>query len=97
MDKSTDIIEFQSIKELYNRLLPALRTKKIEMNRVGINYVQEEDIWNYLKEIKWKKANNLSLYEMVNDVLNTDNSLIENYLKNQLKTRKIKPNLEEIE
>lgn len=97
MDKSTDMIEFQNIKQLYNRLLPALRTKKSEMNRVGIDYVQEEDIWNYIKEIKWKKANNLSLYEMVNDVLNTDNSLIENYVKNKLKSKKIKPNLEEIE
>lgn len=97
MEKSTDIIEFQSIKELYDRLLPALKTKKTEMLRLGIDYIQEEDIWNYLKEIKWKKASNLSLYEMVNDVLNTDNSLIENYLKNKLKSRKIKPNLEEIE
>lgn len=97
MDKSTDMIEFQNVKQLYNRLLPALRTKKSEMNRVGIDYVQEEDIWNYIKEIKWKKANNLSLYEMVNDVLNTDNSLIENYIKNKLKSKKTKPNLEEIE
>ena len=97
MEKSTDIIEFQSIKELYDRLLPALKTKKTEMLRLGIDYIQEEDIWNYLKEIKWKKASNLSLYEMVNDVLNTDNSLIENCLKNKLKSRKIKPNLEEIE
>lgn len=94
MDKLTENIEFQNIKQLYNRLLPALRTKKAEMNRVGINYVQEEDIWNYLKEIKWKKANDLSLYDMVNDVLNTDSSLIESYLKNKLKTRKTKPNLE---
>ena len=82
---------------MYDRLLPALKTKKTEMLRLGIDYIQEEDIWNYLKEIKWKKASNLSLYEMVNDVLNTDNSLIENYLKNKLKSRKIKPNLEEIE
>ncbi len=97
MDKSTDKIEFQNIKQLYNRLLPALRTKKGEMKRVGITYVQEEDIWNYLKEKRWKNANDLSLYEMVNDVLNTDNNLIENYLKNKLKSRKIKINLEEIE
>lgn len=96
MDKSIDNIEFQSIKELYDRLLPALRTKKMEMTRLGINYIQEQDIWNYLKDIKWKKANNLSLYEMVNDVLNTDNGLIENYLKNKLKKRR-KANLEEIE
>ena len=97
MDKSTDNIEFQNVKQLYNRLLPALRTKKEEMKRVGINYVQEEDIWNYLKEKKWKKANDLSLYDMVSDILNIDNSFIENYLKTNLKTRKIKPNLEEIE
>ena len=97
MDNSTDKIEFQNVKQLYNRLLPALRTKKEEMKRVGISYIQEEDIWNFLKEKKWKKANDLSLYEMVNDVLNTDNSLIENYLKSKLKTRKIKINLEEIE
>lgn len=97
MDKSIDNIEFQSIKELYDRLLPALRTKKMEMTRLGINYIQEQDIWNYLKDIKWKKASNLSLYEMVNDVLNTDNGLIENYLKNKLKKRRRKANLEEIE
>ena len=97
MDKLTEKIEFQNIKQLYNRLLPALRTKKTEMIRYGINYVSEEDIWNYLKEIKWKKANNLSLYDMVNDVLNTDNSYIEDYLKKKLKSRKSKPNLEEIE
>lgn len=97
MEKSTDKIEFENVKQLYNRLLPALRTKKEEMKRVGITYIQEEDIWNFLKEKKWKKANDLSLYDMVSDVLNTDNSLIETYLKGKLKTRKIKINLEEIE
>ena len=97
MDKENEKIEFQSVKQLYNRLIPALRTKKAEMIRIGINYVNEEDIWNYLKEIKWKKANNLSLYDMVNDVLNTDSSLIEFYIKDKLKTRRTKPNLEEIE
>lgn len=95
MDRSSDKIEFQSIKELYNRLLPALKAKKEEMRRLGINYIKEEDIWNYLKEIKWKKANNLSLYEMTSDVLNIENELIESYLKNKLRTRKSKPNLEE--
>ena len=97
MEKLADKIEFENVKQLYNRLLPALRTKKEEMKRVGITYIQEEDIWNFLKEKKWKKANDLSLYDMVSDVLNTDNSLIENYLKGKLKTRKIKINLEEIE
>lgn len=81
-------IEFHSVKELYDRLLPALRTKKNEMLRVGYSYVKEEDIWNYLKQVKWQNASNLSLYEMVNDVLNTDNDTIDSYMKQKLKGEK---------
>ena len=77
-------ILFQNIKQLYTRLLPALRTKKDEMKRVGITYIQEEDIWNYLKEKKWKKANDLSLYDMVSDILNADNEYIDDYFKEKL-------------
>lgn len=81
-------IEFNSVKELYNRLLPALRTKKNEMNRCGYTYIQEEDIWNYLKQIKWQNATNLSLYEMVGDVLNTDNETIDTYIKQNIQKEK---------
>lgn len=77
-------LEFKSIEELYNRLKPALRTKMREMHRIGLPYIQEEDIWNYLKEIKWKTSIDLSLYEMVSDVLSVDNMLIDNYLKEKL-------------
>ncbi len=77
-------IEFNSLEELYNRLKPALSTKQREMARNGYSYVTIEDVWNYLKEIKWKKANNLSLYEMVSDVLNVDDLLIDNYLKQKM-------------
>lgn len=77
-------LEFKSLEELYNRLKPALDTKKSEMNRNGYQYIKVEDIWNYLKEVKWRKANNLSLYEMVSDVLNTDNGIIDSYLKQKL-------------
>lgn len=84
-------IEFNSLEELYNRLKPALKTKKGEMHRSGYNYIEIEDIWNYLKEVKWKKAKDLSLYEMVSDVLNSDDLLIDDYLKNKLnlKNRKV--------
>ena len=77
-------IEFNSLEELYNRLKPALNTKQREMIRNGYNYIKIEDIWNYLKEIKWKKANNLALYEMVSDVLNIDDIVIDGYLKQKL-------------
>lgn len=81
-------IEFTSVKELYDRLTPALRTKKNEMKRCGYAYIQEEDIWNYLKQVKWQNATDLSLYEMVGDVLNTDNEIIDTYIKQKLKNEK---------
>lgn len=89
-------LEFGSLKELYNRIKPALETKVSEMRRVGYSYIKEEDIWNYLKEVKWKKASDLSLHEMINDILNTDNVLIDSYLKDKMKDIERIPILEEV-
>ena len=89
-------IEFNNIKELYERLLPALNTKVIELRRNDIDYIKKEDIWNYLKETKWTKANNLLLYQMVDDILNLDNEEIDNYVKEEIRKKVIKPNLEEM-
>lgn len=80
-------ITFGSLEELYKRIKPALKTKKEEMRRAGYIYIKEEDIWNYLKEVKWINAKNLSLYQMVSDVLNSDNMLIDKYLKEKLNLR----------
>ena len=80
-------IKFESLEELYKRIKPALITKKNEMHRDGYIYIKEEDIWNYLKEVKWKNAKGLSLYEMTSDILNTDNLIIDNYLKEKLNLR----------
>lgn len=77
-------IEFNSLEELYNRLKPALRTKANELRMQGFTYIKEEDVWNYLKEIKWKQSKDLSLYEMVSDVLNLESEKIDGYLKGKL-------------
>lgn len=90
-------VEFHSLEELYSRLKPALNTKKEEMRRSGFSYIKEEDVWNYLKEIKWKTAIDLNLYQMVSDVLNTDNILIDNYLKEKLNLSNRKIYFEEVE
>ncbi len=84
-------LEFHSLEELYKRIKPALNTKCIEMKRLGYTYITDEDIWNYLKEVKWKIAVDLNLYQMVSDVLNTEAVLIDDYLKQKLnmKNRKI--------
>lgn len=82
-----ETIKFTSLEELYKRLKPALKTKKDEMNQLGYMYIKEIDIWNYLKEVKWINSKNLSLYQMVSDVLNADNILIDKYLKEKLSLR----------
>ena len=62
-------IKFTSLNELYERVLPALSSRKEEIKRMKVTYVKEEDIWNYLKETKWKNSGNLTLIDMVNDIL----------------------------
>ena len=87
-------IEFNNVKELYERLKPALNSKVIELQRNDLDYIKVEDIWNYLKDSKWSKANNLLLYEMVDDILNLDNNIIDEYVKGEIRKKVIKPNLE---
>lgn len=89
-------IEFSNIKELYERLKPALQTKVNELKRNDLDYIKKEDIWNYLKQTKWIKANNLLLYQMVDDILNLDNYEIDEYVKKEIRKKVIKPNLEDI-
>ena len=79
-----DELKFKSLNELYNRLLPALKSKKKELTSKGINYIHEEDIWNYLKQYVWKSNINLTLDKMVDDILNTKNSEFDDYMKKQI-------------
>lgn len=83
-------IEFGSAQELYERLKPALTSKVGELKRDGYEYLKAEDVWNYLKEKKWKSSKNLALYEMVSDIFNSDNALIDAYFKEKLNTKKRK-------
>jgi len=83
-------IEFGSAQELYERLKPALISKVGELKRDGYEYLKTEDVWNYLKEKKWKSSKNLALYEVVSDIFNSDNALIDAYFKEKLNTKKRK-------
>ena len=74
-------LEFSSLKDLYIRVTPALNAKKKELDRIGLSYIQKEDIWNYLVEAKWKQGKDLMLSDIVDDILNTDNDLIDKYFK----------------
>lgn len=59
--------EFKNLNDLYNRILPALSFKKREIKRQGIE-ITEKDIFNDLK-IKWSKSNNLTLSDIVEDIM----------------------------
>lgn len=75
--------KFESLEELYQRLLPALRTKKKEMIREKMIYVNELFIWKYFCKNVWSGKQALTLGEMVNDILNTDNFTIYNSRKEE--------------
>ena len=83
-------LEFNDASELFARLKPALKSKVFELQKQGYEYLEMEDIWNYLKEIKWKKVKNLSLNEMVSDIFSCDGLLIDDYFKNKLKGKRRK-------
>ncbi len=82
-------LEFSSLEELYERVHPALKAKLAELHRLGYPYIQVIDIWNYLVDSKWKKAKDLTLSDIVDDILHVDNRKLDEYLKGALtKTRR---------
>ena len=80
--------EFSSTIELYNHLKPALNAKKNALSKMGYSYIKIEDIWNCLKIKKWSRSNNLKLYEMVDDILNTSSDFFEEFVKEQYNKQK---------
>lgn len=75
-------IKFKSITELYKRLYPALTSKKESINNLFKSNIKELDIWNYLKNNIWNDKKNLTLYDMVSDILNTNDEKIYFNIKN---------------
>lgn len=87
-------LEFKSIRQLYDRIEPALRTKKYELIKLGFS-VSEADIWNYLTSTKWINGINLTLSEMVNDIFLANGNDISNYLINKVPSDIREPYFEE--
>lgn len=61
-------MEFESALELKNRVMPALKMKEERLRDEGFD-ISAEDIWFYLKQNKWVNCKNLTLNEIVNDIL----------------------------
>lgn len=73
--------EYKSQRELYLSLIPALNVKLRLLKNSDYKNIDKIDIWNYLKISKWKNSINLTISEMVNDIIHVDNKDIDIYLK----------------
>ena len=73
--------EFTSQKELYKKLKPAFNVKLRLLKNTDYKNITNKDIWNYLKDNKWCKSINLTLADMVNDIIHADNKAIDIYIK----------------
>lgn len=69
-----------TLKDLYNRVLPALKSKVKELKNNHLSFVTEKDVWNCLKNTKWKEESDLTLYDIVNDILFIEEKKIIAYL-----------------
>ena len=73
--------EYKSQRELYLSLIPALNVKLRLLKNSDYKNIDKIDMWNYLKISKWKNSINLTISEMVNDIIHADNKDIDIYLK----------------
>ncbi len=62
-------MEFSSQKELYNKLLPVFNVKKRLIKNAGYENITNEDIWNHLIKSKWRNSYNLTISDIVNDII----------------------------
>lgn len=83
-------MNYKSQKELFESLKGAFNVK-LRMIKDNYDYITNIDIWNYLKINKWCKDKNLSLSEMVADIINVDIIKVDTFLKKNIKeeTRKL--------
>ena len=60
--------EFSTLEELKNRMMPALKIRVNKLKEENI-YMTELELWDYFSKI-WKNCHDLSLADLVDDVLN---------------------------
>ena len=62
-------MEFASKEELYQKIIPAFNVKKRILSITQYKNITNLDIWKYLIINKWRNAHNLTLNEIVNDII----------------------------
>lgn len=75
---------YNSSEQLFHKLGGAFQVK-LRLIGKDYDYIKKVDIWNYLKINKWCKDKNLSISEMVNDIIEVNIKKVDLFLKKYLK------------
>ena len=73
-------MEFTSLKQLYQKLLPAFAVKKRLISITKYKYINNEDIWRYLVKTKWSNSYNLQLSDIINDIITIEVDKVNTFL-----------------
>ena len=65
-------MEYTSQIELYHSLLPVFNVKKRLLGITEYKNITNKDIWKYLAITKWKVSHNLTISDIVNDIIMLD-------------------------
>jgi len=76
--------EYKNVKELFEGLKPAFNVK-LRLIKKDYDYITRNDIWNYLKINKWCKDVNLTISEMVDDIIMVDIDKVDRFIKDYIK------------
>ena len=63
-------LEFSNLDELKRRVMPAINIRLKQLKKENLN-LSSEQLWNYFVSI-WKNCHNLTLADLVDDVLNKE-------------------------
>lgn len=90
---------FGTLKDLYERVLPALKFKVKELKNNHLSFVTEKDVWDCLRKNKWNGETDLTLYDIVNDILFIEEKEILDFMhfKQEIHEEYEKPKQEKIE
>ena len=65
-------MEYNNWYELYIQLKPVFNVKRRLLNNMNNVKITDEEIWKYLAKNKWCNCIDLSLAEIVNDIITID-------------------------
>lgn len=75
-------MEYTKQIDLYRAVIPAFNVKH-RLTLYSKKEITNKDIWLYLANNKWKNSQNLTISEVVNDIITVDIDKLYNYKEEQ--------------